>query len=300
MTNLQHPTEEHKVSEQFTRIRYDLPREQVARITLARPEKRNAQDTAMLYEIDRAFTLAGTDPEVKVVVLAADGPDFSSGHDLSGDLTGDSAEAFPGGPIVHQDTQAGLPGIEGTVAFECDAYLGLSLRWRNFPKPTVAQVQGRTIAGGLMLLWPCDIIIAASTASFCDPVVALGVNGHEFFVHPWEVGARKAKEMLFTGDLISAAEAHSLGMVNHVVGEDELEAFTLDLASRIATRPAFALKLAKMSVNQALDAQGQTEAVHSAYSLHALGHANNLQRYGILIDPEGPAALRAGVQGGVR
>ena len=280
------------MTDDYTRIRYDRPADHVARITLARPEKRNAQDPRMLYEIDRAFTAAGVDAAVKVVILAADGPDFSSGHDLS-DMTGGDVEEIPGTPVVHQDSQSGLPGIENTMAFECDAYLGLSLRWRNFPKPTVAQVQGRTIAGGLMLVWPCDIIVAASTATFCDPVVALGVNGHEFFVHPWELGARKAKELLFTGDSIGADEARALGMVNHVVAEDELEAFTLDLARRIATRPAFALKLAKLSVNQALDAQGQTDAVRSAYSLHALGHANNLQQHGILVHPDGPEQVRA-------
>src|SRR5712692_2680850 len=226
----------------FERIRYDTPATGVARVTLARADKRNAQDRRMLYEIDSALTKAMRDDDVRVVVLAADGPDFSSGHDLR------DAE-----PVSSFDTVTGAggfdePGQHGMMAGEEEIYLGMCWRWRNMPKPTIAQVQGRVIAGGLMLIWPCDLIIASEDARFSDPVVAFGVNGHEYFVHTWELGARKAKEMLFRGRFLTADECHRLGMINHVVPLEQLESFTLEIASEIATRPAMGLKLAKLAV----------------------------------------------------
>ena len=160
-------------------------------------------------------------------------------------------------------------------------------RWRNLPKPLLAAAQGKTIAGGLMLLWVADVIFAAEDALFSDPVVGMGVNGVEYFAHPWEFGARKAKEYLFTGDWVTAPEAQRLGMVNHVVPAPELRTATMDMARRIATRPSFALRLAKESVNQTLEAQGQLTALKAAFSLQHLAHAHNRVRFGIPVDPGG-------------
>src|SRR5438309_2151841 len=265
----------------FERIRYDVPVAGVARVTLARADKRNAQDRRMLYEIDDAYTAAMRDDEVKVVVLAAEGPDFSSGHDLrdTEDVAGFDTVTGAGGFAE--------PGQHGHMAVEEEIYLGLCWRWRNLPKPLIAQVHGRVIAGGLMLVWPCDLIIASDDALFSDPVVAFGVNGTEFFVHTWELGARKAKEMLFRGRFLTADECHRLGMINHVVPRDELETFTLGIASEIAQRPAIGLKLAKLSVNASLDAQGQWNAVQSAFALHHVGHANARIVHGAPIHPAG-------------
>ncbi len=212
----------------FERIRYDLPAPGVGRVTLARADKRNAQDRRMLYEIDRAYMAAMRDDGVKVVILAADGPDFSSGHDLR------DAEGLASFDTVTGAGGFDEPGQHGHMAVEEEIYLGLCWRWRNLPKPLIAQVQGRVIAGGLMLVWPCDLIIASEDALFSDPVVAFGVNGHEFFVHAWELGPRKAKEMLFRGRFLTAAECHRLGMVNHVVRREDLESFTLEIAKEIA------------------------------------------------------------------
>ena len=171
------------------------------------------------------------------------------------------------------------------MAVEEEVYFQMCWRWRNLPKPVIAAAHGKTIAGGLMLLWIADVIIAADDALFSDPVVGMGVNGVEYFGHPWELGARKAKEMLFTGDWVTAQDAMAMGMVNHVVGRDDLDSFTLALADRIATRPSFALKLAKESVNQALEAQGQYTALRAAFSLQHLAHAHNRIRFGLPIDP---------------
>jgi enoyl-CoA hydratase/carnithine racemase len=270
----------------YDRLRYDVPATGVGRITLARADKRNAQDRKMLYELDAAFSAAMRDDEIKIVILAADGPDFSSGHDLS------DRQPVTDFATVTQAGGFGEPGQHGMMAGEEEFYLGFCWRWRNLPKPTIAQVQGRVMAGGLMLVWPMDLVIASEDARFTDPVVALGVNGHEFFVHAWELGHRKAKEMLFRGQFLTAEECHRLGMINHVVPLAELESFTLQIASEIAKRPAFGLKLAKLSVNASLDAQGQYTAVQAAFGLHHLGHANNRIVHDVPIDPSGVQIIR--------
>ncbi|CAN5481683.1 enoyl-CoA hydratase [soil metagenome] len=259
----------------------------VRRITLDRPEVRNAQNKAMTYELNRAFDEAAGDRDAKVIVLAGAGPHFNAGHDTR-DRT----------PIGEFDTvstwrEFHAPGVEGWMAAEHELYLQMCLRWRNFPKPTVAQVHGRTIAGGLMLMWVCDLIVAADDATFSDPTVAYGVNGVEYFAHPWELGPRKAKELLFTGDELTAHDAVSLGMVNRVVPLADLEAVTMAMAEKIATKPSMGLKLAKQSVNQAVDAQGFRTALDAAMSLQQLGHSNNQQVHGMPIDPAGlPPSMR--------
>lgn len=271
----------------YERIRYDMPVDRVARITLARPEMRNAQDYQMLHEIDDALQEATTDDDVRVIVLAADGPHFSSGHDLTNTATGADFEphCMTGGYLQ--------PGQAGGMANEEEFYLGMCWRWRNVPKPTIAQVQGKVIAGGLMLVWPCDLIIASVDATFADPTVAFAVNGHEYHTHTWELGARKAKEMLFRGHALTAHECESLGMINHVVDRGDLERFTLEMATEIAQRPMFGLKLAKLSVNGALEAQGQYNALRHAFALHQAGHANARAVFeGFPVDPSGIEVIR--------
>ena len=253
----------------------------VARITLARPEAANAQNNKMTYELDHAFTAACADPDVKVIVLDGQGKHFSSGHDLR--------DRQPASDFNQRKPTGGLGafGVEGHFALEEEVYLGMCWRWRNLPKPTIAAAHGKTIAGGLMLLWVCDLIIASDDAVFSDPTVAMGVNGVEYFAHPWELGPRKAKEILFTSDWLTAADAHAVGMVNHVVPRAELESFTMAMATRIAAKPAFALKLSKESVNQMLEAQGQWNAFRAAFSIQHIAHAHNRVKFNLPIDPSG-------------
>jgi enoyl-CoA hydratase len=261
----------------------DSPAERVARVTLNRPAKRNAQNTRLLLALDEALRKAAVDDGVSVIVLAAAGPHFSAGHDLS---ETEQEAVLASQPGRQWSSGEGGPA-ERIMAYEREIYLGLSERWRNLPKPTIAAVQGRCVAGGLMLAWPCDLIVAADDAVFVDNTVGMGVPGAEYFVHPLELGARKAKEMLFTGDAVTAADALRLGMVNRVVPAERLEQEVLALASKIATRPLFALRLAKLAVNGADDAAGRTASMERAFALHQLAHAHNLAVHGQVIDPAG-------------
>jgi len=254
----------------------------IAVVTIDRPESRNAQNKRMTYELNACFDDAARRSDVKVIVLQADGPHFSSGHDMR------DTESHRGFDLVSTSGGYGREGQEGHMAWEEEVYFQMCWRWRNLPKPLIAAAQGKTIAGGLMLLWVADVILASDDALFSDPVVGMGVNGVEYFAHPWEWGARKAKELLFTGDWVTAEDAMRLGMVNRVVPRDELRDATLALARRIAQKPSFALKLAKESVNQALEAQGQWTALKAAFSMQHLAHAHNRIRFGIPVDP-GPA-----------
>lgn len=270
---------------EYETIAVDAPLPGVARIWLNRPDSRNAQNAVMLYELNGAFDVAARDDTVKVIILAARGPHFSAGHDLR--VEDFVAEMAPYEPV---GTWCGFSchGAEGRMAVEQEMFIGLCERWRNVPKVTIAQVQGKAIAGGLMLIWPCDLIIAAQDALFADTTAQIGVAGAEFFAHPWELGVRKAKEMLFTGDFLTAQDAHRLGMVNHVVAAGELEDFTLQMAQRIASKPAFVLKLLKEAVNSAQDTQGRATAMRTSFALHQLSHAHNVDRFGVPIDPSGP------------
>jgi enoyl-CoA hydratase len=268
----------------FETLLYETPAPHVARIVLNRPDTRNAQDTRLLYELNDAFDAAARDNAVKVIILAANGPHFSSGHDLRERDTYTTMKDYR---TVGTWCGFECAGAEAQMSREKEIYIGFSERWRNIPKPTIAEVQGKVIAGGLMLVWPCDIVVAADDAMFLDNTVAMGVGGAEFFAHPWELGVRKAKEMLFTADWVSAEDARRLGMVNHVVPLAELSSFTLALAGRIAQKPAFALKLAKEAVNAAQDAQGRVSALQTAFALHQLAHSHNMQVHGMLVDPSG-------------
>jgi enoyl-CoA hydratase len=271
---------------EFETVRYETPATGVARIVLAREAQRNAQDKRMTYELNAAFDRAARDNDVRVIILAADGPHFSSGHDLR------DRASMSDFPTVSAWGGFDRAGAEGRQAVEEEIYFGMCWRWRNLPKPTIAQVQGKVIAGGLMLVWVCDLIVAADDATFSDPVVAFGVNGVEYFGHPWEFGVRKAKELLFTGGAIGAEEARQLGMVNRVVPRGELATHTLALAERIAQRPAMGLRLAKQSVNQAQDAQGFWSALQAAMSLQQLGHSHNAEVHGMSVDPAGAEVIR--------
>jgi enoyl-CoA hydratase len=241
-------------------IEYEVDSD-VAVITLNRPEQSNAQHAPLLQELDGAWAAAAHDDNVRVIVLKANGKHFSAGHDLS---------------VMPEEAGIDLKGkgLEALYNFERVHYIGYSRRWRDVPKPSIAAVQGACIAGGLMLCWPCDLIIAADDAFFSDPVVRMGIGGVEYHGHTWELGARKAKELLFTAGKINAEEAHRLGMVNRVVPRDSLVNEVMELAHEIAQHHPFALAQAKRAVNQTLDVMGQYAAMQTVFDIHTTCHGN--------------------------
>jgi enoyl-CoA hydratase len=248
----------------------------IARITLNRVQSRNAQNRGLLVELGDAFLEAEADDQVRVVILAGAGPMFSSGHDLgSKDAV---AERTPGDPAFHS-SYAGhggtRKGAENRMLQEWHYFFENTLRWRNLRKITIAQVHGSVYAAGLMLMWACDLIVAADNTSFADVVgTRLGMCGLEYFAHPWEFGPRKAKELLLTGDSIGAEEAHDLGMVTKVFPADELPERTLEFAERIASLPSMTSLLIKESVNQSVDNMGFYNALQACFTLHQLNHSH--------------------------
>jgi enoyl-CoA hydratase len=252
--------------------------DRVATITLNRPDRRNAQNEQFLIELNDAWERAAEDDEVRVILLRANGPHFSAGHDIAFD---------PNKPRSASMQKIGdTIQTHGTLAlhnWEAKHYLGFSRRWREIPKPSIAAVQGACIAGGLLLAWPCDLIVAAENARFSDPVVLMGIGGVEYHGHTWEMGPRTAKELLFTGRAMTAEEAERIGMVNRVVALDDLRAEVRALAAEIATKHPFALRQAKRAVNQTLDVQGFYAAIQAVFDIHQTGHGHALSESGLPI-----------------
>ncbi|MGV0740523.1 enoyl-CoA hydratase [Mycobacterium syngnathidarum] len=247
----------------------------IAIITLNRADKRNAQHRGLLVELDEAFSRAEADDEVRVVVLRGAGSVFSSGHDLGSNEHHEQKNPGPGQHPTYRSHGGTRPGMEGPWLQEIHFFLRNTRRWRDLRKITIASVQGEVYAAGLMLMWACDLIVADETASFADVVGArLGMCGVEYFAHPWELGARKAKELLLTGDSISVDEAYRLGMVSKIFLEGRLEEDTLAFARRIAQVPTMASLAIKEAVNQTQDIQGFHNALQASMTLHELNHAH--------------------------
>lgn len=255
-------------------VRYER-RGDAAVVTMNRPQYRNAQNSVMTYALDDAFYRACADDAVKVIVLDGAGEHFSAGHDIGspGRDTDVAYERRAGLWWSHPDRRGG----ESRFAREQEVYLGMCRRWREMPKPTIASVHGACVAGGLMLAWVCDLIVASEDAFFADPVVRMGIPGVEYFAHPWVLGPRLAKEFLFTGKRISAQRAYEAGMLNRVVAREALESTTFELAEDVAAMPAFGLSLAKKAVNQAEDLMGMQPGLDSAFGLHHFAHAHNAE-----------------------
>jgi len=245
----------------------------IALVTMNRPRYRNAQNAAMTFALDAAFTAAINDDGVHVIVLAGAGDHFSAGHDI-GTPGRDIHKDFPRVATTWWPHEA-RGGAEAMFVREAELYLGMCRRWRELPKPTIAMVQGACIAGGLMLAWTCDLIVAADDAFFADPVLRMGIPGVEYFAHPYVMNPRLAKEFLFLGEKMPAARAAEIGMINRVVPRAQLEADTVAIAERIAAMPRFGLALAKKAINQAEDRMGLRDTMDATYALHHLAHAHN-------------------------
>ncbi len=247
----------------------------IARITLDRPDYRNAQNSKMTYALDEAFQRATNDDDIKVIVLSGAGKHFCAGHDI-GTPGRDVDVEYERKAVIHW-THVGAEGVDQRWSRESEVYLGMCRRWREVPKPVIAQVHGACIAGGLMLAWVCDFIVASEDAFFSDPVVRMGIPGVEYFAHPWVMNPRAAKEFLYTGDRVSAQRAYELGMVNHVVSADELTTYVDAMATRISAMPRLGLALTKKVINNAEDLQGMRAGMDSVIGYHHAAHAHNAE-----------------------
>jgi enoyl-CoA hydratase len=252
----------------------------VLRIRMNRPKKLNAQNPALINAMDAAFAAGAADPDIRVVVLSGEGRAFSAGHDLE----------YPGYDRRGYTYQTRLE-------MERELFIEKLLRIRNLPKPTIAQVHGHCVAAGLMLACMCDLIVCDESARFSNPVVAMALAGVQLLVEPWEIGARKAKELLFTGEALDAAEAHRLGLVNRVVPAGRLEDEVNALAERIAALPAFAVRTVKKSINDALNFMGQDRSWEHHFLLHvAAKRSEEYEAWWSAVEKEGggfkPGGLR--------
>lgn len=234
-------------------VRYEQL-DDIVKITVNRPEVMNVISRKTYAELDEAFTRAEEDDAVKVIMVTGAGEHFGAGHDIGTPAMREELDEYP------RDFSP-----MGTVkSMDRGVYWRLHDRWRNIGKPTIAVVQGYCIMGSWMLAAACDLIVASEDARFADRSVRWGGAHHEYPTHFWELGIKKAKEYLWTGDFIDAEEALRLGMVNRVVPKAKLEEASLWLARRIALNSLYALKVSKMSINQAADIMGQSAAVRAS------------------------------------
>ena len=254
----------------YQRIIYEKVESNIVKVIMNRPEKRNAEDPLMLGEMQQAFIEADLDEDVRVIIFAGAGKDFSAGHDMSG--TGEEA---PEGSTMKGFLDTRLTGMEMRLRREDHLYLDQYYAMRNVSKPTIAMVQGNCIAGGWINASACDLIIASEDAKFGDPVARMTPAGVEILFHPYDVGFRRAKEILWTGDTISAQEGKDIGFVSKVVPREKLEEETIALARRIATNMPVAVSLIKRSINHAWDEMGQKNAFGYHFLIHQLSHASD-------------------------
>lgn len=235
----------------YEQIRYETSG-RIARITTNRPRYHNAQSRRLLEELDAAFEEAVQDGEVRAIILAGEGEHFSSGHDIG---TQEELEDRKQRPYPE--------GRRGRYQRSWDLFVEKSLRWRNLPKPTIAQVQGLCIYGGWIIASAMDLIVASDDARF--------LPAHfQYFSVPWDLGPRKTKEILWQARFVNAQEAMELGLVSRVVPRDQLESATNELAESIAKMDTFTARMIKFSVNQMQDAMGFSTSVRAAHANYML------------------------------
>lgn len=228
----------------------------VATLTLDRPEVANALDAASLDRLDECMARIEADEDVVAVVLRAEGRHFCAGHDLKELLAGEERWA----------ARRSTP--EGRLRHELARYWAPMVRLRDARPITIAAVQGTCSAAGLMLACMCDLIVAADDARFSNPVARMSGVGVELLVEPWEVGPRKAKELLLLAQTWDAPTAERLGLVNRVVPRDDLWAEARAMADDVALVPPLTAEAIKRSINGMLDRMGQRDSWQLHFWLH--------------------------------
>lgn len=272
MTDLVTPKQVDITYETDTPVTYAVE-DRVAWIMMNRPTFNNAQNSQMTYALDDAFRRAVDDDDVRAIVLGGEGKHFSAGHDI-GTPGRDVHKSFDR-KLLYAD-HVNKPAAEFLYTREQEVYLGMCRRWRDIPKPTIAMVQGGCIAGGLMLAWVCDLIVASEDAFFQDPVQKLmGIPGVEYFAHGFELPPRVAKEFLLMGERMPADRAYSFGMVNKVVPRADLRATVADWAQKLVGQQRLGLWLTKQALNHVEDLRGKRTAMDAVYHMHHFAHAQN-------------------------
>lgn len=254
----------------YKRLTYEMLDGGICKIMMNRPEKRNAEDPLMLSEMEDAFINADLDENVKVIIFGGEGKDFSAGHDMSGQ----GEPAMPGSQIARA-LATKLTGTEMRIKRETYVFMKQAYAIRDVSKPTIAMVQGNCVAGGWMNATVCDLIVASDDARFINPVVRMTPAGGEFIFEAFDLGIRKAKEHLWTGEPISAQEGKQLGFVSRVVPREKLEEETLKLARTIAMNQPVSVSLIKRSLNHTWDLMGQKAAFEYHFLIHQLSHSSD-------------------------
>jgi enoyl-CoA hydratase/carnithine racemase len=250
--------------------------DRVGVITLDRANKANAQNRQLLDELNESWESAASDSGVRVVLLQANGRHFSAGMELS--------------------TEDPSPKAAVPLPFSNTVDIAKTLAWRNVPKPSIAAVQGKCIAAGLLLCWPCDLIIAADDAEFSDPTAKLGMAGVEYMAHVWELGQRKAKEMLLRSSPINAREAMDLGMVNRVVPLQNLREEAMTWAREIAALDPTMAAVIKRTINGTVDIQGFTASITHSFDILEVAYALSTDRNSQTSDLEHMRSTNADIE----
>jgi enoyl-CoA hydratase len=252
----------------YTQVRYEQEG-RVARLVLNRPKYRNAQSRVLIEELDDAYQRAAKDASVGAIVLMGEGEHFSAGHDLGTPEELADREARPYGE-----------GLRGKYERSWDMNIDATMRWRNIPKPTIAAVQGYCIFAGWIISSASDVVFASDDAMFLP-------TNFQYFSVPWDLHPRKAKEILFESRFIGAREAEELGFVSRVLPRERLHEETMEYAARVADNDPFQLRMIKLAINQAQDAQGFTPHIYGAHALHMLSSIGESDPGYALQKPEG-------------
>jgi len=238
---------------EYTVVLIDTPAEGVRRITMNRPEKRNALNHTLRGDVLAALYEGDADPDVRVQIVRGAGPSFSAGYELGGGNEGLELPFY-------------TPGGEGH--WPRHVTTGWMSIW-DLAKPVIAQVHGYCLAGGSELATGCDLVYIAEDAKMGYPAVRFGVPDMHF--HAWFLGMRRAMEMMLTGDSISGVEAVAEGWANRAFPADELDDATVEMAKRIAQVPPELAQMNKRLVHRQMDAMGMRAGLRAGTELCALG-----------------------------
>lgn len=271
MNDLVEPKKADIVYETDEPVRYEVDGA-VAHVIMNRPTYNNAQNSQMTYALDAAFRRAVDDDAIRVIVLRGEGKHFSAGHDI-GTPGRDVTASWQRQMLVPDHTNK--PAAEFLYTREHEVYVGMCRRWRDIPKPTIAAVQGACVAGGLMLAWVCDIIVATDDAFFQDPVNRMGIPGVEYFAHGFELPPRIAKEFILLGERMPAQRAYDFGMVNRLSTRETLLADVKKIADELATRSRLGNWLTKQALNHVEDLRGKRTATDAHFHMHHFAHAQS-------------------------